>query len=42
VPDLRYFGVDQQLVWTAIKERLPTIRPEIEKISRIAENIPRL
>ena len=27
-----YFGVDHQLVWTAIKERLPKIRPEIQKM----------
>jgi len=27
-----YFGVDHQLVWRAIQERLPKIKPEIEKI----------
>ena len=27
-----YFGVDYQLVWRAIKERLPQIRPELQKI----------
>ncbi len=27
-----YFGVDYQLVWRAIKERLPRIRPELQKI----------
>jgi uncharacterized protein with HEPN domain len=27
-----YFGIDYALVWTAIKERLPQIRPEIERI----------
>ena len=27
-----YFGVDHQLVWKAIKERLPQIKLEIEKI----------
>ena len=28
-----YFGVDQQLIWKTIKERLPQIKPEIQKIS---------
>ncbi len=28
-----YFGVDHQLVWRTIKERLPQIRPEIQKMS---------
>jgi len=27
-----YFGIDYQLVWKAIKERLPQIRPEIQII----------
>lgn len=27
-----YFGVDQQLVWEAIKERLPLIKLDIQKI----------
>ena len=27
-----YFGVDYQLVWKAIKERLPQIKPEIKRI----------
>ena len=27
-----YFGVDHQLVWKAIKERLPQIKPEIQKM----------
>ena len=27
-----YFGVDHQLVWKAIRERLPRIKPEIEKM----------
>jgi uncharacterized protein with HEPN domain len=25
-----YFGVDHQLVWSTIKERLPKIKPEIQ------------
>lgn len=29
-----YFGVDYQLVWKAVKERLPQIRPELQKILR--------
>ncbi len=29
-----YFGVDYQLIWRAIKERLPQIKPEIQKIMR--------
>jgi uncharacterized protein with HEPN domain len=27
-----YFGVDYQLVWTAIKERIPRVKVSIEKI----------
>lgn len=27
-----YFGVDYQLVWTTIKERLPRIKQQIQKI----------
>ena len=27
-----YFGIDYQLVWRAIKERLPQIKPELQKI----------
>jgi uncharacterized protein with HEPN domain len=27
-----YFGVDQQLIWEAIKERLPQIKLDIQKI----------
>ncbi len=27
-----YFGVDYQLVWTTIKERLPKVKKEIQKI----------
>jgi uncharacterized protein with HEPN domain len=27
-----YFGVDYQEVWTAIKERLPRLKPQIQKI----------
>ncbi len=27
-----YFGVDYQLVWTAIKQRLPRLRTEIRKM----------
>jgi uncharacterized protein with HEPN domain len=27
-----YFGVDYQLVWTTIKERLPRLKPQIQKI----------
>ena len=29
-----YFGVDYQLIWRAIKERLPQIKPELQKILR--------
>jgi len=29
-----YFGVDYQLVWMTIKERLPQVKPEIQKIVR--------
>jgi uncharacterized protein with HEPN domain len=29
-----YFGVDYKLVWKAVKERLPQIRPELQKILR--------
>ena len=29
-----YFGVDYQLVWMTIKERLPQVKPEIRKIVR--------
>ena len=29
-----YFGVDYQLVWRTIKERLPQIKPEVQKIVR--------
>jgi len=27
-----YFGVDYQLVWRTIKERIPQVKPEIRKI----------
>jgi uncharacterized protein with HEPN domain len=27
-----YFGVDYQLVWRAIKQRLPQIKPELQKM----------
>jgi len=27
-----YFGIDYQLVWRTIKERLPQIKPELETI----------
>jgi uncharacterized protein with HEPN domain len=27
-----YFGIDYQLVWRTIQERLPQIRPQIQKI----------
>ena len=27
-----YFGIDYQLVWKTIQERLPQIRPQIQKI----------
>jgi len=27
-----YFGVDHQLVWTAIKERIPLVKAYIKKI----------
>jgi uncharacterized protein with HEPN domain len=33
-----YFGVDHQLVWTAIKKRLPQVKLEIEKILAECEN----
>ncbi|HDY73890.1 MAG TPA: DUF86 domain-containing protein, partial [Euryarchaeota archaeon] len=26
-----YFGIDYKLVWTTIKERIPQVRPLIEK-----------
>lgn len=26
-----YFGVDMALVWTAVKERIPAVRPEVQK-----------
>ena len=29
-----YFGIDYQLVWRTIKERLPKIKPEISRILR--------
>jgi len=29
-----YFGVDYQLVWKTIKERLPQVKPEIQKIQK--------
>ena len=29
-----YFGVDYQLVWVTIKERLPQVKPEIQKIQK--------
>ena len=29
-----YFGVDYQLVWATIKERLPQVKPEIQKIQK--------
>jgi len=31
-----YFGVDNKLIWTTIKERLPQVKPEI---LRIQENL---
>jgi uncharacterized protein with HEPN domain len=27
-----YFGVDYPLVWKTIKERLPLVRPDIQRI----------
>ena len=27
-----YFGVDPQLVWTTVKERLPKLKPQIQNI----------
>ena len=32
-----YFGVDHQLVWITIKERLPKLKPEIQKIQKNLE-----
>jgi len=29
-----YFGVDYRLVWVTIKERLPQVKPEIQKIQK--------
>jgi uncharacterized protein with HEPN domain len=29
-----YFGIDYHLVWKTIKERLPAIKPDIQKILR--------
>jgi uncharacterized protein with HEPN domain len=29
-----YFGVDHQLVWVTIKERLPQVKAEIQKIQK--------
>ncbi len=29
-----YFGVDHNLVWETIKERLPQVKPEIQKIQK--------
>lgn len=34
-----YFGVDYDIVWKVIKERLPAIKPDIEKILEELENI---
>jgi uncharacterized protein with HEPN domain len=27
-----YFGIDYEIVWNVIKEKLPGIKPEIDKI----------
>jgi uncharacterized protein with HEPN domain len=27
-----YFGIDYEIVWNVVKEKLPAIKPEIEKI----------
>ena len=29
-----YFGVDREAVWIAVKERIPSFRPQIEQILR--------
>ena len=29
-----YFGADYQLIWVTIKERLPQVKPEIQKIQK--------
>lgn len=33
-----YFGVDYQLVWMTIKERLPQVKPQIQEILRQEEH----
>ncbi|HSB71156.1 MAG TPA: DUF86 domain-containing protein [Candidatus Methylomirabilis sp.] len=33
-----YFGVNPEAVWLAVKDRIPTIRPEIERVLRDLEN----
>jgi len=30
----QYFGVDLVIVWTVVKEELPPVRPQIEKLSK--------
>lgn len=32
-----YFGIDYKIVWKVIKERLPAIKPEIERILKDLE-----
>ena len=33
-----YFGVNKEAVWIAVKERIPAVRPMVEKIMRELEN----
>jgi len=33
-----YFGVDYQLVWMTIKERLPQVKPQIQEILKQEEH----
>ncbi len=34
-----YFGVDHEIVWRVAKERLPEIRPQIERILKEMETV---
>lgn len=33
-----YFGIDNEIVWKTIKEKLPEIKPKIDKILREIKN----
>jgi len=35
-----YFGVDKEVVWSVVKDRIPAIRPPIEKMLREIETPP--